>query len=321
MIRRLVPIARRFVQAIALLVLVLLPILALYTHYKESHALHDLPTDSWQNATVLGIHRVVGDDPARRRWAESSQGTIWSARLFGMRFSDPLAGAEMLVSARTLSAPMLWSLLIPVLVTVALGRVFCGWICPMNTLLEAVDKLRRLLRLVEIRERDVRFSLKNKYLVLAVVLGLVGLTGVPCIAMFYPPATMSREMHLMVFGSTIGIGSYLILVICAIELFVSKRWWCRYICPGGALYSLLGRFRLLRVVRHEKNCVACGDCVRACQFGLAPMLVPVTGMECTNCGSCVRACNDDALTFQILLPRPTSAPAESPIPGGSNNDK
>ena len=302
MIRRLVPILRRCTQFLALCVLVLLPILALYTHFREAHTLHELPADTWQHAAVLGVDRVVGESPTRRTWVDKTQGTIWSARLFGVSLSDPLAGAEAILGSRSFYGPMLWSLLIPVAVTVLLGRVFCGWICPMNTLLEVVDKCRRLLRFAEIRERDVRFSLKTKYLVLSVVLGLVAVTATPVIALFYPPAVLSREMHLIVFGSTIGIGTYLILAICAIELFVSKRWWCRYICPGGALYSLLGRFRVIRVVRNETNCVKCGECVRVCQFDLRPMLVQVTGMECTNCGSCVRACNDDALSFRFVLP-------------------
>lgn len=302
MIRRLVPLLRRCTQATALAVLVLLPILALYTHFKEAHALHDLTADTWQHAAVRGVDRVVGESPTRRAWVERTQGTIWSARLLGVSLSDPLAGAEAIVGSRSFYKPMLLSLLIPVGVTVLLGRVFCGWICPMNTLLEVVDKCRGLARLAEIRESDVRFSLKNKYLVLAIVLGLVAVTSMPLLALFYPPAVLSREMHLIVFGSTVGMGAYLILAICAMELFVSKRWWCRYICPGGALYSLLGRFRLVRVVRREENCVQCGECVRVCQFDLRPMLVQITGMECTNCGSCVRACNDDALSFRLVLP-------------------
>jgi ferredoxin-type protein NapH len=302
MIRRLIPILRRCVQALSLAVLVLLPILALYTHYKESHALHDLAADAWQNKAVLGVERAVEESPRRQGWVENTQGTFWSARLLGISLSDPLAGAEAILSSRSFYKPMLWSLLIPVLLTVLLGRVFCGWICPMNTLLELVDKCRRLLRWAEIRERDVRFSLKNKYLVLALVLGLVAMTSTPLIALFYPPAVMSREMHMIVFGSTVGVGAYLILAICAIELFVSRRWWCRYICPGGALYSLLGRFRVIRVVRNEAKCVKCGECVRACQFDLRPMLVQITGMECTNCGTCIRACNDDALRFRLVLP-------------------
>jgi polyferredoxin len=55
---------------------------------------------------------------------------------------------------------MLWSLLIPVSITVLLGRVFCGWICPMNTLLEVIDKCRRLLRIAEIR--DVISSFRSR---------------------------------------------------------------------------------------------------------------------------------------------------------------
>ncbi len=302
MIRLLVPLARRCVQLLSLGVLVLLPIMALYMHFKEAHAIHDLGENNWRNVAVRGIERVVNKDERRQKLVQQTQGTIWSARLFGVSLSDPLAGAEAIISSRSFYKPMLWSLLIPIAVTVLLGRVFCGWICPMNTLLEVVDKFRRLLRMAEIRERDVKFSLKNKYLILTVVLGLVGVTGVPFIALFYPPAVMSREVHLFVFGSTVGIGAYVLLAICAIELFVSKRWWCRYICPGGALYSLLGRFRIVRVVRNEKNCVQCGECVRVCQFDLRPMLVQITDMECTNCGSCVRACNDDALSFRVVLP-------------------
>jgi NAD-dependent dihydropyrimidine dehydrogenase PreA subunit len=64
----------------------------------------------------------------------------------------------------------------------------------------------------------------------------------------------------------------------------------------------LGRFRVIRVVRNEAKCVKCGECVRACQFDLRPMLVQITGMECTNCGTCIRACNDDALRFRLVLP-------------------
>ncbi len=302
MTRWLVPITRRCVQVLSLGVLVLLPIMALYMHFKEAHAIHDLGENNWRNVAVRGVERVVNKDESRQRLVQQTQGTIWSARLFGVSLSDPLAGAEAIISSRSFYKPMLWSLLIPVAVTVLLGRVFCGWICPMNTLLEVVDKCRRLLRIAEIHEHDVKFSLKNKYLILAVVLGLVGVTGVPFVALFYPPAVMSREVHLFVFGSTVGIGAYVLLAICAIELFVSKRWWCRYICPGGALYSLLGRFRVVRVERDENKCVQCGECVRVCQFDLRPMLVQITGMECTNCGSCVKACNDDALRFRLMLP-------------------
>lgn len=293
---------RRLVQVLGVCLLVLLPLFSLYTHYRSARALEDLPRGQWRSAAMRAIDNAVGDNQRRQAMVEGTQGTFWSARVLGISLSDPLAGAEAIVSSRSFYRPMLWSLLIPVLATVLLGRFFCGWICPMNTLLELVDKCRGLLRLAELRERDVKFSLRNKYVMLAAGLGIVVVTGTPLLAMVYPPAVLSREMHQWIFGVGVGLGLYFILAICAIELFVSKRWWCRYVCPGGALYSLLGRFRVVRVRRDKVKCVDCGDCVRTCQFGLKPMLVETTGMECTNCASCIASCNSDALHYGIVLP-------------------
>jgi len=304
MTRWLVPPIRRCVQATSLFILVALPLLALYTHYKAAHAIDDLPQNDWRGVAVRGIDRLVGDNAQRKELVEETQGTIWSARICGMSLTDPLAGAEAILSSRTFYRPLLWSLLIPLILTILLGRVFCGWICPMNTLLEVVDKCRKVLRLAEIRERDVKFSLKNKYFVLVIALGFVAGTGVPFLAMVYPPAVLSREMHLFVFGGGVGIGVFLVLAIGAFELFVSRRWWCRIICPGGALYAILGRFRLVRVRRNGTKCIQCGDCIHACQFDLKPMQVAVTGMECTNCATCISVCQSGALRYGLVLPKP-----------------
>jgi ferredoxin-type protein NapH len=247
---------------------------------------------------------VVGEDKNFAQIIAETQGTMWSARIAGVSLTDPLAGLEAIVSSRAFYRPLIYSLLIPIAITLILGRVFCGWICPMNTLLELVDRGRRLLGWLELRERDVRFSLNNKYVMLGCAVGFVAFTGVPFLAMVYPPAVLSREMHMLVFGNAVGAGVYLVLAVCAFELFVSKRWWCRYVCPGGAVYSLLGRFRVLRIRRDEDRCTQCGDCVRICQFDLRPMLVTTTGMECTNCAACVAGCEQNALRYQITLPNP-----------------
>lgn len=301
MTRWLIPIVRRSVQLVSLLVLIALPVFALYVHYAEARAIGDLP-EGWRSSTLRQIDETVADSERAAGFVAETQGTIWSARISGVSLTDPLAGVEAIVSSRSFYEPLLWSLLIPVVATVVLGRVFCGWICPMNTQLEVVDKVRRLLKLAEIRERDVRFSLKNKYVLLGVAVTVLLVTGVPFLAMIYPPAVISREMHNYVFAGAVGLGAWLILGVCAFELFVSRRWWCRYVCPGGALYSLLGRFRVVRVRRDEQKCIGCGECVRVCQFAQKPMLVEFTGMECTNCGTCITHCNDDALGYQFVLP-------------------
>ena len=71
-------------------------------------------------------------------------------------------------------------------------------------------------------------------------------------------------------------------------------------CPGGGLYSLLGKIRVTRVKRVADKCTLCGDCVVVCPMGLVPMQ-DVMGVECDNCGLCVSSCNDDALGYSISL--------------------
>jgi len=81
---------------------------------------------------------------------------------------------------------------------------------------------------------------------------------------------------------------------------VSRRGFCRYVCPGGALYSLLGRYRLFRIRRIVENCNDCAKCNAVCEFGLDP-LRDNFGQECNNCTACIAVCPTDALTFRIKI--------------------
>jgi len=102
-------------------------------------------------------------------------------------------------------------------------------------------------------------------------------------------------------GFAEGAGAWLLLVVVAFEVFVSRRFWCRYVCPGGALYSLLGRFRLVRLDVVESSCTSCEKCEPVCEFGLDPSKGHLP-MECNNCGLCIRACAPRALIFKLGLP-------------------
>lgn len=90
--------------------------------------------------------------------------------------------------------------------------------------------------------------------------------------------------------------SLLLAAIIAMELTISRRWWCRYLCPGGALYSLLGWARLVRVQRKAALCDQCGTCVEVCPMGLAPMQDRF-GLECDNCALCISNCPTSALDY------------------------
>jgi ferredoxin-type protein NapH len=154
------------------------------------------------------------------------------------------------------------------------------------------------------RRRNVGFWRGNKYVLLAV--GLLGsaVLSVPLIGYLYPPAVLARELHGWAYALSLGsegtwqraltAAGAALLGLVAVEVFISRRMWCRYLCPGGALYSLLGARRLIKVTPPDERCDQCGLCVTECGMGLNPM-AGITGVECDNCLACLSHCPPDAL--------------------------
>lgn len=280
-----------------------LSLLSLYAHYRAARALDDEQLMSgWRGAAFKQIHPRVEALDRPQEFIDGWKGTLWSMKLGRVDITDPLAAAEMTVTSKRLYSPIFLSILIPVVATVVLGKVFCSWVCPASVLFEISGKLRSLLRLAEINPGNLVFSRSNKYILLLVGLVLGGVVGLPFFALVYPPAVLSRLAHAWIFGT--GLTGLVLLIgsIAVFELFVSPRWWCRTMCPGGALYGLLGWPRLLRVKLDPNRCTGCGECVPVCEAGLHPVQES-SGIECDNCGECIRHCPDRALCYAVSVPR------------------
>ncbi len=298
-----VQIARRLVQALTLAVLVAIPLLSLYAHYRAARSIDDpqLMAGLRAEAITRVIHPYVDalDDP--QRFLDGNKGTLWSMRLFGVDLTDPLAAVETFATSKQVHVPLLVSAVIPVILAIIFGRVFCSWICPGYVLFELTGKLRKLLRFAEIQPGEMQFSHANKYYVLLAGLILAAVTCTPLFALLYPPAVISRAMHAWVFGTAFSGMLVLLSVIVTIEVFVSPRWWCRTVCPGGALYGLLGWLRPVRVKLLRTACTGCQDCIPVCEAGINP-ITQSESIECDNCGVCIRHCGDGALVYSIGLP-------------------
>lgn len=323
---------RRLVQFLVIVIMLAIPTLSRYTNYLGAREL-EKKIERWDGTLqgeVLGgvdavlralpggekerVGRMVRNRAQVLEYAQSVRGGPWSVQIGPVSMTDPLAGAESIFASKQLVWVLLISLFIPIIGTILLGRVFCSWVCPMGLLLEFTDKLRNVLRFLEIRPHNLHFSRSIKYILLGVGLALTVMMSMPILGYIYPPAIIGREAHDLVFGifdrmeegrSGFWMGgltwmSLIILGIALFEVTVSRRWWCRYVCPGGGLYSLLGKIRLIRVKRVADKCTLCGDCVVVCPMGLVPMQ-DVMGVECDNCGLCVSSCNDDALGYSISL--------------------
>lgn len=188
-----------------------------------------------------------------------------------------------------------------IVVTLMVGRIFCGWICPLGTLGEWTAGIAHRLgirrrELPEGMDRKLRWT---KYIAMILVVGLAWWLGKlawrdldPWVAWMHLSAGMEgfRERpwaFLTLFGTVIGA-----------SLFI-ERFWCRYLCPLGAFLAILQKFSLFKVQRTPATCIRCSKCDVSCPVQLHPMKTErVTSAECLACGRCTDNCPvDRTLTF------------------------
>lgn len=206
-------------------------------------------------------------------------GSYLSSQFFNIALTDPLAALEVMLAGKIIWAPLLWSLIPLLIVGMILGRVFCSWICPLNTLFEWLSDIRKP------EKRGGKNNLQP-YWLLAWLLPMALITGLPLFTMISPIGIVMRGL---VFG--VGLEIVLLVGLVALELFYDKKFWCRRCCPVGALYGLLGRWRALKIKVDAMQCTSCGSCRKSCTMGVNPGSEGITDtLFCTNCGDCIDVC-------------------------------
>ncbi|HER25559.1 MAG TPA: 4Fe-4S binding protein [Rhodospirillales bacterium] len=298
---------RWVVLSVIFAMLVLLPFIHVYQNYVTAYA-YDLLAPSEQR--LYDVMEALTDpfvsDPARQ--LDAVKGTTWSGTFWGWQLSDPLAALGQMSAGLTVNVSFLLTALVPVVLTIVFGRFFCGWICPATFLYELNSNFAAWLRWADIKTGNQQFDKRLKYGVLVLGLVISAITGAVFIAAVYPPAIIGRELYYAVALGGFGAGSVFFAITLLFDLIVARRGFCRYLCPGGALYSLLGRYRLVRIKRIVENCIDCTKCNVVCEFGLDP-LRDNFGQECNNCTACMAICPTEALTFTL---RPTDVAAQGP---------
>ncbi len=302
--------ARKTTQTLVFLSLIVAPALALYDVGVHTRSLYGPPEYSLNSRRIRGggaistffvseMEALVGERPrGARPLSGYFAGSPWAMNVGGYLVIDPLNALGALVAGGGGSGKILLAALPFLLLTALLGRVFCGWLCPVHYLLEMTDGLRGILIRLGVPVRNFRLRRTMKYTVLGLgAVATLGL-GAQVFPLFYPPAVLGRQLFELIFLGSLGAGILFLIALALAEIFLSRRLWCRYLCPGGGLYSLLSYFRCVSIRRNKSACDDCGDCNQACAFGLSPM-TDVMGVECTSCLECVRSCPADALVFRF----------------------
>ena len=285
--------------SIVLGMLIYLPYAHLYQTYEAAHA-YDLLAESEKQIydTMEMLTASFVNDPEED--LDAIKGNTWSGTFFGLQLSDPLAAVGQIFAGLTFYWPFLLTALIPIVFTLIFGRFFCGWICPATFIYELNTNLAAWLRRVGLKTGNRRFDQRMKYLVLVSGLILSAISGSVLVAGIYPPAIVGREIYYAIAIGGFGVGAVFFVGTLLFDLLVARRGFCRYLCPGGALYSLLGHFRIFRIQRIVEECNDCAKCNAICEFGLDP-LRDGFGQECNNCTACIAICPTDALTFKISV--------------------
>jgi polyferredoxin len=173
-------------------------------------------------------------------------------------------------------------------------KAFCSWLCPIGTLSEALwmlgEKLfGKNLRVPKWFDYPLRLI---KYLLLLFFVYLIFQMDVPTLREFiYSPYNKVADIKMYIFFANISSFALWTLVTLAALSLVIKNFWCRYLCPYGALLGFVSFLSPLKITRRKSTCIDCELCTKAC-----PSLINVHTAnrvwsdECMSCYACVEAC-------------------------------
>ena len=185
------------------------------------------------------------------------------------------------------------------------GRAVCGFICPFGLLQDLLGAIPiRKFRLPKMLTY-VKYALLGVFVV-AVPTVLIFATGksAPLFCKYICPAgTLEGAVPLLLTHESLRESagvlfwikfSILILVIAGC-LFV-RRFFCKILCPLGAIYGLLNKVSLYHITVDKKKCINCGKCADACMMDVDPVKYPRSA-ECIRCGACRAICPKGAITI------------------------
>ena len=221
---------------------------------------------------------------------------------------DPLVSLSTAVATRT----WVWSLTfagVILLVCLVVPRGFCGYVCPLGTAIDLFDwMIGRRLRRLNVSGRGWYVHLKYYLLAGVLVSAVFGVlvsgfvAAIPILTraaayLLTPLETaVARSWHQI---PAINAGQTLSLVLFVAVLglgFLKPRFWCRHVCPSGALFSIANVLRLTeRKVEH--SCIKCGKCVEACPFDAIEPDFTTRTTDCAFCQTCGGACPVTAIQF------------------------
>jgi ferredoxin-type protein NapF len=243
---------------------------------------------------------------------------------------DPFIGIVTVLTKKDVILRMLPAFGVLLLVMV-FGNFFCGWFCPMGSTIDFFDRVlfREKKRTKEFDDQPLR-RLRYGVFLFSIIAGLmafqvmylldpISLITRTLVITFYPPAILifnellPRIQNILpktpfIISAVpvplfkVNLFIFLIFVIILALGVIRKRFWCRYLCPLGTLFSIFTRLRIFRRSVTD-GCTGCQKCVRECPVGAIPKELPVQyrQQDCISCFKCLE-CPPRAVSFNFTSP-------------------
>ena len=221
---------------------------------------------------------------------------------------DPLVSLSTAIASRS----WVWSLLCAgtiLVVCLLIPRGFCGYVCPLGTLIDVFDGTigRRVTRFRIAGDGwwvHIKYYLLTGVLIAAACGVLVSgyVAAIPVVTRgmlligeplqsgsmrgwhLVPPMGAGHVVSLLLFFAVLGLG------------LLRPRFWCKYVCPSGATFSL-GNLLRLSERKVESSCIHCNKCVQVCPFDAIKADFTTRGTDCTLCQTCAGVCPTQAIKF------------------------
>jgi polyferredoxin len=198
-----------------------------------------------------------------------------------------------------------------------LRKAFCSWLCPVGTFSEYLWRAGRVLFRGNFHlPRRLDVPLRGlKYLLLGFFVWAVANMSPGAIEDFmHSPYGVIADVRMLNFFRYLGETAAIILGILVIASVLVQNFWCRYLCPYGALLGTVSLFSPLRIRRSEETCIDCAKCAKACPSSLpVDKLITIKSAECTGCLECVAICPANG-ALQMSLPEWTRPSNEGRLP-------
>ena len=252
--------------------------------------------------------------------------TSWIPVDFFLR-ADPLIALCTTLSTRGVIVKALPAVILVVL-TMLFGRFFCGYLCPLGTVLDLFHKLSGT--------RKPQFVVRLRNLKFYLLIGLIAasITGANVIYLFDPLIILTRTYTILFYPLSILFANlsldwirpvadhlgwielaylyyfqpffYMSLItglifLCILALnLITPRFWCRYLCPLGALLGFFSRFGIFKRVVNN-SCTSCMKCKEMCPVGaIDDDPLKAKASECLQCRTCRLICPEEAISFKAI---------------------